>query len=267
MATKKSTALVNYDAEFAQAALAAQSRAQKASGTAKTIKTKAGILMVDGAQVPGNQLIAIVVEDLPAKGYYDGAYVEGQGSSPCCFAFQDDDLDAPMRPHSESLKPQHDICATCPKNAYGSAIKADGTPGKGKACKDGRRLIVMGAGVVEKGQLKLFDEDTLRKQPLYQLTTPATSCPIWDSYVKQIATMYGRPPYAVLTRISARPHVSNQFEIIHEYLGNIPNELVAAVLSRRDEAVALARQPYSPPIDRPAAAPAAKKSTKKGASY
>ena len=69
------------------------------------------------------------------KTWYDGAYTAGSEASPACFSMDG------LKPDASSTMPQSSACASCPKNAFGSAAN-----GKGKACSDGQRTaIVLGA--------------------------------------------------------------------------------------------------------------------------
>lgn len=66
-----------------------------------------------------------------------GSAPKGEKTLPECFSR---DLDAPDR---DSKEPQSPKCGTCKQAQWGTDIKPDGTPGKGQACKENRRLFVM----------------------------------------------------------------------------------------------------------------------------
>lgn len=70
-----------------------------------------------------------------SKTYYDGPYNPGDTSPPTCSSSDG------IRPDSWVSSPQNDLCATCPKNVFGSATSRTGK--KAKACRDSKRLWVV----------------------------------------------------------------------------------------------------------------------------
>jgi hypothetical protein len=96
--------------------------------------------------VPTPTLNVIVVGISPAisKSWYAAAFRPGvKILMPDCFSTDGE------RPDQKSPRIQSTSCATCPKNQFGSAISDDGTEGKGKACRDGRKIAVVPAGDVK----------------------------------------------------------------------------------------------------------------------
>ena len=81
--------------------------------------------------------------------------------------------------------PQHDgECSDCPLARWESADN-----GKGKACKNARRLAVLA-----------YDESTeLGEAQMAMLKAPPTSLKNWASYAKSIALRYNRPTSTVVT--------------------------------------------------------------------
>lgn len=69
-----------------------------------------------------------------SKIYYEKDYEEGDSSSPDCFS-----LDG-VRPDPSAPNPQHEDCATCPHNQWGSRVTDSGK--KAKRCQDHRRVAV-----------------------------------------------------------------------------------------------------------------------------
>lgn len=73
-----------------------------------------------------------------SKSFYATAWnPDAEASAPDCFT-----LDG-VSPDQESTQPQNDLCATCPQNAWGSRVTAQGT--KVKACADQKRLAIVAA--------------------------------------------------------------------------------------------------------------------------
>jgi hypothetical protein len=98
----------------------------------------------------------------------------------------------PMSPDCASengIKPtsgdcqQHTQCAGCPQNEFGTSKNADGSIGKGKACKDSKILAV------------------LYKGGIYQLKVPPASLKGFGSYMTLLASR-GLLPLSVMTNIS-----------------------------------------------------------------
>lgn len=79
------------------------------------------------------QIEGIVVMSRKSRGYWVGEY-EG-GNEPADCATQDGKA-------AVGIGDPGGVCATCPMNAFGTALR-----GGGKACKETRRLIVMADGI------------------------------------------------------------------------------------------------------------------------
>ena len=104
---------------------------------------------------------------------------DAEPSAPDCFS-----LDG-VRPHVDSTKPQNDLCASCPQNAWGSKITPQGQ--QVKACADQKRLAVVAA------------DDPTGLVYLLQVTPGALKG--LNSYQKELSTR-GIPPEIVKTTIS-----------------------------------------------------------------
>lgn len=90
-----------------------------------------------------------------------------------------------IRPDSSVVNPQHDLCATCPQNAWGSKINEAGK--QMKACADQKRLAVVAANAPG--------------GTVYLLTvTPAALSNLRDYH--NTLTRNGYPPECVVTQIS-----------------------------------------------------------------
>ena len=73
-----------------------------------------------------------------SKTFYAKAWdKDAEPSAPDCYS-----LDG-IKPHPESEKPQNDLCAQCPHNAWGSKIGPQGQ--QLKACTDQKRLAIVAA--------------------------------------------------------------------------------------------------------------------------
>lgn len=86
---------------------------------------------------PTIEVVIINASPVISKIWYEDGYIEGSTEAPDCFSVNG------MAPDPASPKKQNDVCATCPKNMWGSKTTAAGKPGK--ACQDSKRLVVVPA--------------------------------------------------------------------------------------------------------------------------
>jgi len=84
---------------------------------------------------------AIIVYVEPSRVWWEKSFADSDGGGmPDCFSR---DLYAP---DSSSGNKQADTCGACPKNQWESDTAEDGSPRKGKACKEIRRIFVIADG-------------------------------------------------------------------------------------------------------------------------
>lgn len=245
MATKaasKTTAVAKWDEELArQAKLAAAM--EESTATGNFFSLKGGILAFNDAPVPNNEMGVIILDSVLENVYYEGKYDPDNVQGPLCFAFGRDEK--AMVPHKiviEAENNQHETCHGCPMNEWGSA-----DVGRGKACRNTRRLALIPAGTFEAGRFKPFnDEEQIEKAAIAYMKLPVTSVKGYAAHVKQLANALSRPPHAVYTKVSVRPDPQTQFKVVFEPLSIIPNELLGAVFKRNEEAAKAIEFPYTP---------------------
>jgi hypothetical protein len=104
---------------------------------------------------------------------------EAEPSSPDCFSIDG------IKPNPDSTNPQNDLCVSCPQNAWGSKVTAQGK--EIKACSDQKRLAVVSA------------DDPSGDVYLLQVTPAALSA--LGKYQKELSVR-GIPPEIVRTKIS-----------------------------------------------------------------
>lgn len=241
------------------AALAAEAKAAAAveRPAVGRIGLKSGVMTYAGATVPGNKMEAVVLAAGFRNVWYAGRFDPNNIVPPNCFAMSIDG-DA-MAPHANVQAPPASDCATCPKNEWGS----DPNGGRGKACKQGRRLILLPGHAVEAGP------DSIKTAELAVLDLPVTSVRNYSSFVNTLAASANVPTYAAVCEISLVPDAKTQFKVQFRAMRLLPTaDHLAAMRTRLDTAKAQALEPYeetAPGPDAPApAAPAApSKSSKK----
>jgi hypothetical protein len=233
--SNKPTALATMEDELAQYAQAESDREQMPTGN--FVSLKAGVLSVGGAAVKDNTLNAVVVDSVYENHLYEGDYDPDKPASPVCFAFAH--AEGELVPHEKSTKPQSENCASCPHNVFGTAIKRDGSAGKGKACKNVRRLAIIPAD-------SAGDADTVASSEVFYMKLPVTSCKGWAYYTKALAAAMKRPPFAVTTEIKVVPDATSQFKVMFSPGDLLPEDVVRAVMEKRSEVAEQIMAPYTP---------------------
>lgn len=109
-----------------------------------------------------------------AKNYYGGqSYQDGVDQIPVCYSADG------VTPDAGCEQPQSSHCATCPHNQFGTARNQDGTMGKGKACRDFKRVYVL-------------PYDSPHGEP-YELRVPPTSFKNMQVYGKKLSDVNAEP--------------------------------------------------------------------------
>lgn len=234
--------------------------------TAQFISTQNGEFHL-GDEDLGTEMCVIITDAVREYTFYEGRYDPNNPEPPRCYAFGrteesmvpgmffdivdgkdiERDLFAEKDPDSQWFEPQAEDCASCPMAEWGSS-----DTGRGKACQQRRRISVIPAGVFTKNKktkevdIELFDtEEDLLEVDMAYMKVPVTSTKHWAKYVKHLSSM-SLPPFGAYTRIFIEK-TDNQFEVMFEFLEEVPPDLVAAVLERHKEAKETIIQPFRPP--------------------
>jgi hypothetical protein len=241
----QSKALVRWDEELAkQADVSAAMEANAGGG--QFFSLKAGVLIWQDAPMPDNQMAVVIVDHIFENVFYEGRYDADNPQGPVCFAFGRDD--AKLTPHQlvvDAGNAQYGaakLCAGCPQNEFGTA-----ETGRGKACKNTRRLALLPAGNFAKGQFKLIeDEEHYLSTRIGYLKLPITSVKGFAGFVKQVAGTLRRPPHGIVAKVKVVPDPKSQFMVLFEPLMNVPDELMGAIMKRREEIMPVIDFPYLP---------------------
>lgn len=238
-----STALTAWDEELArQAEIAAALEANAGGGQFFSIR--GGVLSWQDAPLPNNEMAVVILDSIFENVYYEGQYDPDTPQAPTCFAFAKEE-DA-LTPHEIVVKAGQaqstDGCKGCEHNEWGSADR-----GRGKACRNTRRLAMLPAGTFARdGKFTMFTE------PEHYATTaigfmklPVTSVKGYANFVRQVAGALRRPPAGIVTRVSVVADPKTQFKVLFEPMEKVPNELMEAVLARRNEVDPLMDFPYN----------------------
>lgn len=95
-----------------------------------------------GNAVPSIDVVFVKANKNLSKTYYKGKWQEGDNSSPDCWSSDG------IKPDAAVQNKQHHVCATCPRNQWGSRITEQGK--KGRECSDVRRMAVVFADELAK---------------------------------------------------------------------------------------------------------------------
>lgn len=201
------------------------------------------VLMRPDGDGPRNSIELVVLKANPhlSKIWYENGYVEGSNAPPDCSAANG------LKPDAGVPKPQHAVCATCPKNQWGS----DPRGGKGKACGDSRRLAVV--------PLQDIPNESLGGPLL--LRVPAASLQDLAAFSNQMQAK-GYPYYSIGIRIAfdakesypkfefsaIRPLTDAEADVV---IGMQKTEAVARVVSEPSPAETAQAQAPAAPAEKP----------------
>jgi hypothetical protein len=197
--------------ETALIALEAQLKAELAalSGTTEPpssnrISTKGKVFTLPTGESSGNPLNVVVLNFVAFNSYYTAAWNPNVRAKPACWALGRV-LDE-MVPSDKVPTPQHTDCKTCPKGQFGSAPNG----GKGKACKNIRRLLVVPYG----------PEGINEKTEPMTLDVSPTGLKSWNKYVDRLRKEFAMAPLQVVTEVKFDPNQSFpslQFDFVDQH--------------------------------------------------
>ena len=175
--------------QLAQRAAGLKTQINQPQANRLTINDNAEFVGADGL-VLGPEIDMVVLDFISANRFYSRPYNPNNIEPPGCFAFGR--VIADMAPHETAPEPQNELCATCPKNEFGSDAR-----GTGKACKNTRELAV-----ITHDQFDLPPEE----QKILVYSVPPTGIKSFDAAVGYILRTYESPPVRVLIRAAAVKH-------------------------------------------------------------
>jgi hypothetical protein len=184
MAKKQSKELTVWEQKAHAYAKATKASAPLQQG--RFLSLKNGVFNKGGVDL-GTEMKVIVVGHIHENQWFSDDYDPDTSQIPACFAFGvkktnedgtvQDSLDG-MKPHEKSTKPQEEECHQCPMNEFGSSDR-----GKGKACKNVRRIAIIPQGEME---------DPLSADLAF-MKVPVMSAKNFDGYLNRVADI----PYMV----------------------------------------------------------------------
>lgn len=242
---KPGTAVVTWrDKMAAVTKQAAESEAPKGG----FLSFKGGNMSYDDVPIPGNVLKVVVVDFLLENAIFKEKYNPNKPASPMCYAFgrSEDEL----MPHPDAPEPQAESCIDCPNNEWAS----DPEGGRGKACKNSRRIAIIPADSVAKGP------EAIKKANVVMCKIPVTSIKNFSTFVNQCVQALGTPPFGVLCELSVKPHPTSLFQVHWKVLEKIEDEVILEALLNKHMSIEKQMfQPYPVPEEEQAPAPRSKK--------
>lgn len=256
MARKTGTAVATWDEELARRAQVA-AEAEANAGGGQFFSFRGGRLSFNGSELHNNEVAVVVCAAIFENVYYEGRFDPENPAPPTCYAFskQESEL-APHKVVLEAGNAQHNACKGCEQNEWGTA-----DTGKGKACRNTRRLAVLPCGEFHPTSHAFtpLDGEQLEAASFGFMKLPVTSVAGYAAYVKSIANGLKKPLETIFTRIVVEADPKTQFRVKFNAIKEVPNELIPILLKRADEAAELVNFPYPPPGSYEEAAPAKSK--------
>lgn len=174
------------------------------------------VLTPEGYAVPFLDVVLVMANPAITKTYYINGYVEGSDAKPDCLS-----MDGKF-PDPGSQQPQAESCALCPHNRFNTAVG-----GKGKACKDGKRIAVLPVF----GNQPMNDNEDMGGPML--LAIPPASFNAFRAYVEELRA--GRKaPHVVVTRMAFDTQVSHP-QITFQFLRWLSEEEVQRSIGWRED--------------------------------
>jgi len=249
--TAPGTALTSYKDRMAQ--LVAQTKKAE-TPTGGFISTKGGHLTINGTQLPGDKINAIIIDYKKDNEFYPKAFAPNEAQAPVCAAIvAPDQILSPWRKLrdgekyeefennnrelglvSEMPKPQVKAgfnCDSCRMLEWGSAVLIIGKTGsgKGKACRESRRLHVFAAD-------QCTTPADIERAPYMTLIPPPTSAQNFSTFANEVAEVLGLPIFGAVVEISVKPHEQFQFMVYFKILEAISDQgRLAALLNRHEQ--------------------------------
>ena len=218
----KAGALTTWEAQLASAAVEVATAEASALG-GRMISIRGGILSFAGQPIKENKLDVIILDSIFLNTYYEEAFDPDKMAAPICYAINRDEKELTPAENVQEDQNNGEGCTGCWANKFNSAEK-----GKGKACKNTRRLALITADALK--------ADVITKQDIAFLNIPVTSIKGWALYVQKLANVLKRPPFGVVTRLTVQADPDVQVRVLFEPGKMIPGDVGAAVLAKVEEA-------------------------------
>jgi hypothetical protein len=222
---KPENQLALFESELEKLAAASMVAERSTAGT-QFLSTKGGQLTYRDNPIAGNAIEVVILSSPVERLYYTSRYDPTKPAGPVCFALGPNMTD--LKPNASAPEKQAGSCAGCPKDQWGSSTNG----GKGKACAEKRRLLIMTADTVT-------SVNAVNMGEVAALRTPVTSVRGFATYLQKIASATKRPLSAVVTKISVVPDAKTQFKVNFDFVRTIDDlDVVRALIARGEKELA-----------------------------
>ena len=213
--------LALFEDELASMAVATLKEERSSVSTA-FLSTKGGNLTYRDNPVAGNKMQCVILAAPIERLFYSSRYDPTKIVGPDCYAIDASAIG--LKPFDNVPNKQHVTCEGCPKNEWGSSP----TGGKGKACRETRRLLLLPADAVTSA-------NAVSTAELAALRPPVTSIKNYATYIQTIAATLRRPPLGVITEIAVVPDAKTQFKVTFNMVSTITDTAVLQALVARSK--------------------------------
>jgi hypothetical protein len=198
------------------------------------ISLKSGMMSYMGAQVPNDKMDVVILAVAFRNTWYPNRYDPDNVVNPSCFAISLTGED--MSPHENVKEPVHETCEGCPNAEWGTAMR-DGVPSRGKACKEGRRMLVIPAGAIDSAE-------AVKKAEMAVVDIPVTSVKSYGTFVNTMGAL-GRPMWTAITTLSVVRDLKTQFKLNFDPKSFINDVgVIRAIQARLEDAQRIVTLPY-----------------------
>lgn len=213
------TAIVTWKEKMAAVTAQASAMAAPKGGF---LSFKSGRLSYDDTPIPGDKINVVVIDFLLENTWYKDDYNAMKPASPSCYAFGRDESE--LEPHDDCEAPQGSeestLCADCPNNEWGSDRKG----GRGKDCKNTRRIAVIPADTLLKGP------DAIRKASVVMCKLPVTSIKLFSKFVNEVTKVLDVPMFGVIVELSLTPNPATIFQVNWKVMNKIDHQDILEAL-------------------------------------
>jgi len=184
--------------------------------TGHNISLKGGVFNLPDGSVNKGPMQAIILDWRIVNAYYTGPYDPQNPKPPKCWAISST-IEDMAPPESLGDDRQNNQCEGCPMNEFGSA-----PTGRGKACKNQRRLAIVPADAADESQ------------PMTITVSPA-GLSVFENYVNKLQAEYGALPLQVVTKIAFDPNKTYP-SLIYAPAERVADERLATLMKLRQSA-------------------------------
>lgn len=239
--------LATYNEELAAIANAAKKQEEGAAGGNFLKIGAGGIMSLNGANIPNNQMAVVVLDSIVERVYYRGAYDPNSPESPTCYAFGRDESN--MAPHQKCVDAgtaQNPTCKGCKHDQFGTAAI-----GKGKACRQLRRVAMVAAGKYDaNGQyVPISDPEYYKDAAVFYCRVPVTSVKAYAGWVTQVSGILGVTTFQVIAKVASFPDSKSTYRVTFETAARVSEDLVPVLLARFKEVGKVIEFPYNVQTD------------------